>query len=302
MNTKKISLYLLIAFLLSWSIAAIIYFTGLKLQSVTATVLLIVYMYMPALSAFIVQKLIAKEPIVKPLRISFRINRWFLWALLIPPVLVLLATLVGFLFPGVHYTPDMSGYMEMMKEQLSPEKYEEMQSKMALLPINPFWLSLIQGFVAAVTINALAAFGEELGWRGFLLAEFRNKQFVSTALIIGFIWGIWHAPIILMGHNYPQHPQWGVLFMVIFCILYTFLFNYISLKAKSVIAATILHGSINAFAGLSYLLSSRASDLLTGIMGAAGIIVLFTAVLLLFVYDRWISKESIMNKTIGDSL
>ena len=32
----------------------------------------------------------------------------------------------------------------------------------------------------------------------------------------GVIWGFWHAPLILNGHNYPQHPVVGVFMMVAF--------------------------------------------------------------------------------------
>jgi hypothetical protein len=110
---------------------------------------------------------------------------------------------------------------------------------------------LFQGLFAGITINALFAFGEELGWRGFLLRQFRQMSFIKASLTIGFIWGIWHAPMILMGHNYPQHPEIGVLMMIVFCILITPFHLYITIKAKSVIAAAILHGTLNATAAIS---------------------------------------------------
>jgi membrane protease YdiL (CAAX protease family) len=40
--------------------------------------------------------------------------------------------------------------------------------------------------------------GEEIGWRGFLVPEFAKTQsFPATALITGFIWAIWHYPVLL---------------------------------------------------------------------------------------------------------
>ncbi len=302
MNSKKIGLFLLLSFIMSWLIAGALYLLKIDMKSVIATVILIVYMYMPALTAFIVQKLIYKESMIKPLMISFRVNWFFLWALLLPLILVFLATLVGFLFPGIHYTTDMSGMIEMFGNKITAEDLEKMQNTMDKLPINPVWLYVIQGLIAAITINALAAFGEELGWRGFLLSEFRNLSFVKASILIGIIWGLWHAPIILMGHNFPQHPQWGVLFMIIFCTLYTFLFLYITIKTKSVIAASVMHGSVNAFWGITIILSSGGNDLIRGISGAAGFVVLLIAILVIFVYDKWISKEGLFVKKIGESL
>ena len=83
---------------------------------------------------------------------------------------------------------------------------------------------------------------EEIGWRGLLQRELGFMEFWKSSLTIGVIWGIWHAPIILQGHNYPEHPVIGVFMMTIWCILLAPIFSYIRLKSKSVIAAAIMHG------------------------------------------------------------
>ena len=302
MNKRKIILFLLIAFVLSWSVGGLIYLLHIDIKSINAVLLLVGYMYMPALSALLVQKYIFKEAMIKPLKISFRLNIYFFWALLIPLILVLIATGIGFLFNSVTYAPDMSGMFEMYKNKLSPEDIAKIQDSIKNLPIHPIWIVIGQGLIAAVTVNTLAAFGEELGWRGFLLSELKTLSYFKASLLIGIIWGLWHAPVILMGHNYPEHPQWGVLFMIIFCTLYTFLFVYVTLKAKSVIAASIMHGSVNAFFGITIMLSSGGTDLSIGIAGAAGFITLALAIVLLFIYDKWISKDRLMGRTIGESI
>ncbi len=302
MNTKKIFLFLILAFVFSWLIGGAVYLLDIDIKSITAVLMLIGYMFMPALAALLVQKVIYKEKMVKPLLISFKFNLFFLWALLIPLILVFMATGIGFLFPGISFTPDMTGIMDMYRDKMTPEQMDKMQQSIDALPFHPVWISIFQGLIAAATINAIAGFGEELGWRGFLLTELKNISFFKASLIIGIIWGLWHAPIILMGHNYPQHPKWGVLYMTIFCTLYTFLFNYITIKAKSVIASSLMHGSINAFFGITLMLSLGGTDLNTGITGLAGFICLTFAILLVFIYDRWISKEGVMRKTVGESL
>jgi hypothetical protein len=50
------------------------------------------------------------------------------------------------------------------------------------------------------------------------------------------------------------------------------------------------------------MLSSGSSDLIMGIAGAAGFITLLIAIIILFIYDRWISRERIMTQTIEASL
>ena len=46
----------------------------------------------------------------------------------------------------------------------------------------PCWEDLIAG----VTVNAVAGFGEELGWRGFLQKELAFLGFWRSSLLIGF--------------------------------------------------------------------------------------------------------------------
>ncbi|MFH1484694.1 MAG: CPBP family intramembrane glutamic endopeptidase, partial [Chloroflexota bacterium] len=151
----------------------------------------------------------------------------------------------------------------------------------------------IQGLVAGVTINAVAGFGEELGWRGFLQKELGFLGFWKSSAVIGVIWGVWHAPIILQGHNYPQHPQVGVLMMIVFTLLLSPIFSYARLKAKSVIAAAIIHGSLNGTVALSIMLIVGGDDLTVGVTGLAGFIVLALVNVALFGYDRFLAKEPV---------
>lgn len=95
------------------------------------------------------------------------------------------------------------------------------------------------------------------------------------SLIIGIIWGIWHAPIILMGHNYPKYPIAGVFMMIAFCILFAPIFTLIREKSGSVIAASIFHGGNNALGGTAIMLLKGGNELLIGLTGLSGFTVLF---------------------------
>lgn len=196
----------------------------------------------------------------------------------------------------------MTGMVNRFEDMLTPEQLEQMKNASETMPFHPIWLALLQGLIAGVTINAIAGFGEELGWRGFLLKSFKKMNFLKASIIIGFIWGIWHLPLILMGHNYPQHPEIGVLMMTIWCILLTPLFLYITVKAKSVIAAAIMHGTLNATAGIAIMVIDGGNDLTVGITGLAGFISLIVVLFLLFIYDNKLSKEKIMTNKISNYL
>jgi membrane protease YdiL (CAAX protease family) len=294
---KKINqttLFLILTFSISFLIAGIYKLNGGGSHDRTGFMILgIIYMFIPTIAVLIVKKLIHREKIATDLLISFKINKWFFVAWLIIPVLAFLTFGISLLFPEVIYSPDMSGMFSRFESMMTPEQAEQMRASVESLPLHPVWITLMQGLIAGITVNAIAGFGEELGWRGFLLKQFKDMNFIKASILIGFIWGIWHAPMILMGHNYPDHPVAGVFMMTILCILLSIIFLYITIKSKSVIAAAILHGTMNATNGISIMLIEGGNDLTVGMPGLAGFIALIIAIAVLFVYDRYISKEKI---------
>ena len=152
------------------------------------------------------------------------------------------------------------------------------------------------------SINALFAFGEEYGWRNFLVNALRERKFWPAALFIGVVWGIWHFPLILMGHNYPNELYWGVLLMVVFCVLAGVIELYFVLKTKSMIVAAVMHGTINALAGMTIYFTLGGNDFLNGMTGLAGFIVMVVTIICIWIYDKHIAKDGIFTKTLADSL
>ena len=239
------------------------------------------------LLAVIFTQLIFKEPVLKGLGISFKIDRWWWIGWLLMPLVAFAVLGVTLLMPGAQWTPDS----------------EMIQSAMASMPDGiGVWgvlaLSMISGLLSGITINAVFAFGEEIAWRGFLMKEFKGKKFLSAALWIGLIWGLWHAPLILNGHNYPQHPVAGVFMMVVFCLLLTPMLMYFRQKSGSVIVPAIMHGTFNAVVGISAAVVTPVNDLLYGGPGLAGFIVLLVIDVCLFLYDRFISREGIFHSKL----
>lgn len=294
-NIKKSVLFVGLTFFFSWLIAISYYISGGRLGTMPqAIAVLLVYMFVPMLMAIIVQKFVYREPL-KDLGISRKLNRWFLVAWLLPAGMAFATLGVSLLFPGVEYSPEMAGLLERFESVLTPEQMELLKRQIAASPVHPIWIALVQGLIAGITINAVAGFGEELGWRGLLQKELNYLGFWRSSAIIGIIWGIWHAPIIIQGYNYPQHPLAGVFMMTVFTLLLSPIFGYVRLKARSVIAAAIIHGSLNATAGLAIMVIKGGDDLTTGITGLAGFIVLAIVNIAIFVYDRFLAKEPVIS-------
>ena len=139
----------------------------------------------------------------------------------------------------------------------------------------PMWglagITAVEAVIAALTVNALFAFGEEFGWRGWLADELRPLGAVWANLLIGVLWGVWHAPIILLGFNYGG-SRLGVAFMVVLCIPLSFLLWRAREVTGTLYAPAAMHGALNAFAGFFLLVLVDPNPLLAapiGLIGAA---------------------------------
>ncbi len=135
-------------------------------------------------------------------------------------------------------------------------------------------------------LNLAAVWGEELGWRGFLFTKLKPLGFIPSTLIIGTLWGIWHAPIIAMGHNFPQHPLEGIFLMTLFCITFSFIMNYFREKSGSVTLSSIMHGTLNGTAGLYIYGNTIRNDILYNITGISGIIAITITTVIIFILDK----------------
>lgn len=100
-----------------------------------------------------------------------------------------------------------------------------------------------------VPVGAALAFGEEFGWRGYLLPKLLPLGEVKAAIIVGLIWGPWHLPVLIVGLNYPGQSILAVL--VVFVLSATLLSllhaRFFVASGGSLLAVSLLHGSLNTF-------------------------------------------------------
>ncbi len=122
-------------------------------------------------------------------------------------------------------------------------------------PLDPYLLLaafLALGALAGATLNAAVALGEEIGWRGLMLDELRLRVgFWTSAIAAGVVWALWHAPLILFfGYNYPEQRLLGLATYVALCVLWSVMMSILKLKSGSVVPSSVMHGTMNALAGL----------------------------------------------------
>lgn len=244
---KNIYWFLGITVLLSWPL----FLASLVLgdmdpttRQLTTQGLWAIAMWGPGIAAIITTLFIAKVPFS-----SLRLNtlgpkRFYLWAWFLPVVLTLLSGLFTVLFGIAKLDLNFTMIRTAMEAAAGGNE----------VPVEVIVLSqTLLALTLAPFLNMLFTMGEELGWRGFLLPRLMPLGQWKAALWSGVIWGVWHAPVIVQGHNYPGYPVLGVFMMIIFCILLGTIITWLYINTKSPWVAALAHGSVNAIAGVPVL-------------------------------------------------
>jgi membrane protease YdiL (CAAX protease family) len=109
--------------------------------------------------------------------------------------------------------------------------------------------TLLMGTIGFLRGSLPGAFGEELGWRGFLFPELqRVTSFTTASLIGGLVWALYHLPLILFSDYNSAAPRaFVVVIFFISIIARSFLHNWFRARSGSVWPNVILHASHNIF-------------------------------------------------------
>ena len=237
-------------------------------------VLLPVMMFTPAAAALLVVFAMrvpdrgerARRLGLWPLRPAKRVVWMIVAGWLVPPVLVALSILVAAALGFVHLDPTFAAF--------AAEIEKAVPAGTPLPPIEILVVAQIASIPLGALVNSLFAFGEELGWRGWLLPTLRPLGTWPALLISGAIWGLWHSPVILLGYNFGRTDVTGVLFMIGGCVAWGVLLGWLRLRSASVWPAVVAHGALNAAGGLVVVVAAAQPDLaLAGPLGVAGWIV-----------------------------
>jgi membrane protease YdiL (CAAX protease family) len=263
---KRVGIFIVFAFGIAWLVALVLYLTGgLTPTPYTLILLGVGYMGAPAI-AHILTRLITHEGWQGLyLRPNFR-KGWLYWLIcwIAPVAFTFLGMGLFFaLFPQ-YYDPTLSAVTSLMEQSAAA-------TGETLPAMDPWVIVLSQtltSLLAAPILNAIPILGEEFGWRAYLQPRLMPLGGRKAMVVMGFIWGLWHAPLIAMGHNYgtnyPGAPWTGILATIwIMFILGTFL-GWAVLRAGSVWPAVIGHGAFNGIAGIYVFFTQGASNPLLG--------------------------------------
>ena len=255
-DLKRVIVYIAITFALTWAYCLLIVYpiangealSGVPSPATQFTVA--AAMFFPAIGVLLT-RLITKEGFksswLKP-HIKGNIKTYLL-AWFGPGILTLAGMAIYFLIFPNHLDPEFSYFIATLESTGAPLETLPM-------PIGTLMLvQFLQGLFLAPALNFVTCFGEEWGWRGYLLPKMRNLlPTVPLLLVTGIIWGLWHAPLTIIGHNYGLgywgFPFTGIAMMCVFCIVLGIFLSYITLKTNSCIPAILAHGAINGIAAM----------------------------------------------------
>jgi len=296
-DRRRVTVFLAFAYGIAWAFALVVYLTGGLVNSpvlipalnvTLATVLLALgVMWAPAI-AHILTRLVTREGWGDVgLRPNLR-RGWPYWlaAWFLPGILTLVGMIAFFALFPTFFDPSLGAIMQLLPPGDS---------------IDPWVLAvaqLVQAMLIAPLINGFFTFGEEFGWRAYLQPKLMPLGGRTAILLVGLIWGLWHAPIIAMGHNYgfdyPGAPWSGILMFVWIAVLFAALLGWVTVRGGSVWPAVIGHGAINGIAGLGVLfVQGQPNPLLgplpVGVIGSLGFAV---AAAIIFASRRALAPDS----------
>jgi membrane protease YdiL (CAAX protease family) len=285
-NASDLRSFLLMAFGISWGIAGLGVLAGVDATSGNPYMLVASgFMLGPALAA-ILQVVVIRRRGWRALGLVFTGIRWraMAWTALCGLLQVPLTLLVCWCFGnmlGAEVFGDVSltqarveGSVVAMAEAAGQSGDLARAALGGLQLPGAVWLLLflVMALVAAVTVNVPAMLGEELGWRGLLFTLLKGWPAWRRIVFTGVVWGLWHAPVIAMGHNYGEHRLMGIPLMVVFCLLLAVVFDRVRVAARSVWAPVLLHGLINGSAGAFALFVQGGHPLVASPAGLAGFV------------------------------
>lgn len=252
LDRKALAWYLMLSFGIAWILflVPLLWEAGSGASLTSSLLSWSAAMWVPGAAALLVTRFIQQKPLGALNLQRLGPKRIYLWAWLVPLLASLGAGLITWLLGW--------GQLDLTFSQIV-DAASEIPDQIPLSLPAVVAIQILAGILIGPLINTLFALGEELGWRGFLLPELLPLGQNRAILVSGLIWGLWHIPVIVQGHNYPEAPVLGIFLMTAFTVLLGAFLSWLYFKTGSPWAPALGHGAVNAVAALSVIFFSEVN-------------------------------------------
>lgn len=272
---RRVGLFYAIAFGGACGLGVLLWASGARLGSANFVVQMLIglcYMPLPMIAGLVVERVAGRRTLLRDegRRLADRLGRTVVVAITLTVAIYLTGFAASLIFGNLLRVPG-AGRLVANATALNAN----MQALVGSIPGQPqlpsplilYAAGLVGALVAGLTINGLFAFGEEYGWRGVLADELAPLGPVRANLLIGAMWGLWHAPLILLGYNYGEHRLSGVAMMMVWVTPLGFLLSYARQRTGTIVAPAIIHGAFNGSAGIFVLTIAGRNPLVAAPVG-----------------------------------
>jgi len=156
---------------------------------------------------------------------------------------------------------------------------------LAVLGLTTLAAPAVEGSGASVAVNLLAGFMagtlfalcEEIGWRGYMLPHLRGFGLVAAMLVVGFLHGLWHLPLLLTTDLYHAGGDPRIvapLFLVTLTLAGVF-YGYLRVTTGSIWPVAGAHAAVNVAWGISMEVSqTKSAPVLEYVGGESGLLMI----------------------------
>lgn len=268
----------------SWTPVIIMASQGIEWSGAAGRAAALWYTVPALIAVLMVQGPWLKQPILEPLGIRLRVNRWWGIAWLLPVAVLLLGMLFTWL-AGFEPVLTVEQLIENKRSLVPPEQLAEFDGYLAEnSPPHPLML-IVLGMPAGLTFNLIPGMCEEIAFRGYYFREVPGG-FWPRSTKIGLLWWLWLAPSVALGNLYGEPGLGSVALALPWCVIASWVLLYIRVRSESVVASAVARGTMIALTAAAHDLTFGAPTWLAPFYGLAGIGALTVIWLAFLWHDR----------------
>nr|WP_309247908.1 type II CAAX endopeptidase family protein [Paenibacillus tyrfis] len=153
-------------------------------------------------------------------------------------------------------------------------------------PLVLFVLLLLANATLGTIRGLIGSFGEEVGWRGYMLTRLIDARVPRPVLVSGLVWGAWHLPLMVAGVYYAgPFLLLSILLFMVTVTSFGYVMAYLRLTSGSIWPAVLLHASWNAITQNVFDLFTKGESALLW-TGESGVFVALALLAVAFMVTR----------------